>query len=121
MSNRKRNFTQQDWYNPATWFFQKSIPPPKFDGISQDLNFSSGPDFFGKKTSERIVIELSDKITSLNPIPSSLPIQLDAIAALITLGYKEKEAVKSVELAIKKIKINSSLADLISLSLSGSQ
>ena len=52
MSNRKRNFTQQDWYNPATWFFQKSIPPPKFDGISQDLNFSSGPDFFGKKSSE---------------------------------------------------------------------
>ena len=75
----------------------------------------------GKKTAERIVIELSDKITSLNPMSSSLPIQLDAIAALITLGYKEKEAVKSVELAIKKIKMDSSLADLISLSLSGSQ
>jgi Holliday junction DNA helicase RuvA len=75
----------------------------------------------GKKTAERIVIELSDKIKSLTNMPSSLPIELDAIAALITLGYKEKEAAKSVELALKKIKPDTSLADLISLSLSGSK
>ena len=51
MSNRKRNFTQQDWYNPLTWFGQPSIPPPKFEGVSTEFN-ASGPDFFGKKPTE---------------------------------------------------------------------
>jgi Holliday junction DNA helicase RuvA len=75
----------------------------------------------GKKTAERIVIELSDKIKSLPTQQSSSLIQLDAIAALISLGYKEKDAEKSVDNAIKKIKTDASLSELISLSLSTSK
>ena len=33
---RRNKFNSQDWWNPTTWFFQPSIPPPAFDGISQD-------------------------------------------------------------------------------------
>jgi Holliday junction DNA helicase RuvA len=75
----------------------------------------------GKKTAERIVIELSDKIKSLPTQQSSSLMQLDAIAALISLGYKEKDAEKSVDNAIKKIKTDASLSELISLSLSTSK
>jgi Holliday junction DNA helicase RuvA len=56
----------------------------------------------GKKTAERIVIELSDATKKLSPQisgqePSSFssPVQ-DAITALMTLGYKTQEAEKTI-------------------------
>ena len=56
----------------------------------------------GKKTAERIVIELSDAAKKLCPEvveqghpSSSSPIQ-DAITALMTLGYKAQEAEKTI-------------------------
>ena len=51
-NNRKRNFNElSDWYNPLTWFGQPSVPPPAFDGISQDEQSAApGPNFWKKST-----------------------------------------------------------------------
>ncbi len=70
----------------------------------------------GKKTAERIIIELSDKLTSIKGKAYSSTTS-DAIAALIALGYKEKEAQKNVTAALKKADAKSTLSDLISLAL----
>lgn len=52
----------------------------------------------GKKTAERLIVELADK---LEPIAShapvaSMPLQKEAIAALEALGYKTAQATKAV-------------------------
>lgn len=72
----------------------------------------------GKKTAERIIIELSDKIKTIPNTGFSSSIAADAISALITLGYKEKEAAKNVNIAMKSISATTTLSELISLSLS---
>ena len=56
----------------------------------------------GKKTAERIIIDLSDKIKNIPLEKSTSPLIEDAICALINLGYKEKEAQKNVFNSIKK-------------------
>jgi Holliday junction DNA helicase RuvA len=70
----------------------------------------------GKKTAERIIIELSDKLSSIKGKAYSSTAS-DAIAALIALGYKEKEAQKNVATALKKADQKATLSELISLAL----
>ena len=62
----------------------------------------------GKKTAERLIIELRDKLSSATSGPSSVsvvggaaPISDDAQAALQGLGYKPSEAEKLVAAALK--------------------
>ena len=54
----------------------------------------------GKKTAERIVIELRDKVerdSSAGPAPNpSTQVESDAVLALVALGYKEPQARKAV-------------------------
>lgn len=47
----------------------------------------------GKRTAERIIVELKNKISSLPSSESSLPEQEDVIDALVSLGYKERDVV----------------------------
>ena len=73
----------------------------------------------GKKTAERIVLELKDKVGivdtwqaaksagTLVPDPSQAA-QTDAILALISLGYKQNEAQKTVQDLAKKAGADSS-------------
>jgi len=70
----------------------------------------------GKKTAQRILIDLCDKLDTL-PNTKNEPIALDAISALISLGYKEKQATKSVQEALKGVASPPTLAELISLAL----
>ncbi len=60
----------------------------------------------GKKTAERIIVELKDKVgvtaaweaASAANAPTPLELQInDAVLALITLGYKQVEALKAVK------------------------
>ncbi len=46
----------------------------------------------GKKTAERLVLELKDKIIPTGPITSLSAGQADIIAALVALGFNEREA-----------------------------
>lgn len=75
----------------------------------------------GKKTAQRIILELKDKIPKdenmivdeSNKNDESDYMEAEALEALITLGYSEKEASK----ALKKVNKNASVEDMIKASL----
>jgi Holliday junction DNA helicase RuvA len=76
----------------------------------------------GKKTAERMVIELRDKVDSVadmgeNIVRGSSSVRGDAIAALVNLGYNQKTAERIVQAVLDK-NPNSSIEDLIKNSLS---
>ncbi len=59
----------------------------------------------GKKTAERLVVELRDKIKNLRGMPATEPgraatgIEAEAVSALVNLGYKRNEAENAVKKA----------------------
>lgn len=62
----------------------------------------------GKKLAERMIVELKDKFANLGPMIVESPraetgsqLMLDAVSALINLGYKKPEAEKYVRDALK--------------------
>lgn len=81
--------------------------------INNDVTALSKISGVGKKTAERIVLELKDKVgivstwqaasqsASLLPDPGQLA-QMDAVLALISLGYKQAEAQKTIQALVKK-------------------
>ncbi len=76
----------------------------------------------GKKTAERIILELKDKVgvAAAWEAASAAPTQADAripdaVLALIALGYKQAEAKKSVEAAAKDCQ--GAVGDLVSKAL----
>ena len=73
---------------------------------SGDIKRLSSLPGIGKKTAERLVLELKDKVGPLHDLPeaddvksntSSVDISNDVISALINLGYKENQARKVLE------------------------
>ncbi|HAG12152.1 MAG TPA: Holliday junction branch migration protein RuvA [Desulfotomaculum sp.] len=61
----------------------------------------------GKKTAERIILELKDKILKITPaentaISSFSTEEDDALAALVALGYGEAEAQKAIRQVLEK-------------------
>jgi Holliday junction DNA helicase RuvA len=76
----------------------------------------------GKKTAERMLIEIRDKVDSVadtgeNILHGSSSVRGDAIAALVNLGYNQKTAERIVQAVLDK-NPNSSIEDLIKNSLS---
>jgi holliday junction DNA helicase RuvA len=91
-----------------------SVSDFKDNVIRNDIAALSRISGVGKKTAERIVLELKDKVGivgtwqaaqaapgSLAPDPSQAA-QTDAMLALISLGYKQAEAQKTVQDLVKK-------------------
>jgi holliday junction DNA helicase RuvA len=61
----------------------------------------------GKKTSERVVLELKDKLDDLATAPAEAAVSLghagdDALSALMNLGYQRPVAQKAIETALTK-------------------
>jgi Holliday junction DNA helicase RuvA len=59
----------------------------------------------GKKTAERIVLELKDKLQDLGPAPAAgvaTPVSEDVLSALVNLGYQRSAAQKGLESAIAR-------------------
>ncbi len=59
----------------------------------------------GKKTAERIVLELKDKLQALAPVSGTsaqTPVSEDVLSALVNLGYPRSVARKGVEAAITR-------------------
>jgi len=76
----------------------------------------------GKKTAERMLIELRDKVDSVtdtgeNIVRGSSSVRGDAITALVNLGYNQKIAERIVQAVLDK-NSNSSIEDLIKNALS---
>jgi len=74
----------------------------------------------GKKTAERLVIELKDKIIKIDTgteIDNHNALAQEAIAALVVLGYNRAVAEKAVRKAITSSSENISIEEIIRLSL----
>ncbi len=94
-------------------------------GDHKRLNGISG---IGKKTAERIIIELRDKISTgeafeaVSGTGDLLPGEVrlrDAVMALISLGYKQVNALKLVRKAAENSDPDASVEDLVKRSLAG--
>jgi Holliday junction DNA helicase RuvA len=97
---------------------------------NQDTSLLSKCPGIGKKTAERLIIELKDKVGNAsaqqsmvgnNTLPntsSSASKHQDAVASLITLGYKLAEADKRVSKAIQLLGITASTELIIKEALS---
>jgi len=78
----------------------------------------------GKKTAERIILELKETIKNLLPDSNSstetknVLIVSDAIMAMVSLGYTKSEAEKAVSLASNKIDVSKGVEVLIKEALS---
>ncbi len=55
----------------------------------------------GKKTAERLVLELRDKLNDFAAAPSVSPVEEDVISALVNLGYQRPQAEKAMEKAAR--------------------
>ncbi|MDZ4815640.1 MAG: Holliday junction branch migration protein RuvA [Verrucomicrobiota bacterium] len=80
-----------------------SIPQFTSAVMTGDIKQLSSLPGIGKKTAERIVVELKDKFKggTLSPAPLAVldnPKANDAVLALVALGFKESEAWQSVRL-----------------------
>lgn len=93
--------------------------------MSSDIRILSKIPGIGKKTAERLVIEMRDKfknfhkkdkgpVTSLSSVDSLIA---DAINALINLGYNPLEAQKAIQSARQETKENPDLGTLITMAL----
>jgi Holliday junction DNA helicase RuvA len=67
--------------------------------LNKDVNFIAMAPGVGKKTAERIVLELRDKIDDVVPAEQVCSVEDDLISALVNLGYKKADALT----AIKKV------------------
>lgn len=76
----------------------------------------------GKKTAERLIIELRDKVKTLNPPLSSTKnnnqqMQNDALSALIHLGYPSNQAQKAIKTVLDQLEKEPDLGQLITSAL----
>ena len=82
----------------------------------------------GKKTAERLVIELKDKVTPGTSSPTTRPSESsvsigsnacqDAVISLVVLGYKQADAEKLVRKASDQLPANASVELLVKQALS---
>lgn len=65
----------------------------------------------GKKTAERMVLELRDKLPNVGApetsVPAASPVEEDVLSALVNLGYQRLSAEKALQVAAKSTKLQS--------------
>jgi holliday junction DNA helicase RuvA len=82
----------------------------------------------GKKTAERLIVEIKDKIPKLfqkqaqNSTPTEQPLQgskiiLDAVSALINLGYQRAKAEQAIQKALNETNEKTSVQEIIAVAL----
>lgn len=90
--------------------------------VTSDIAAISKISGVGRKTAERVVLELKDKLgvaaeweaASLGNAPSGIERHLhDAVLALISLGYKQVDAHKAVKAVMPKLSPDSSAEDVV--------
>ena len=71
----------------------------------------------GKKTAERLIVELKDKVAGEPKAAPADPRLSDAVLALVSLGYKQIEAHKAVLSVADKLGTKSSVEELVRAAL----
>lgn len=74
--------------------------------LNQDVSLLKSAPGVGKKTAERLVLELKDKIGVISGPPAAdggrvSSLEAEAVAALVSLGYREAEAAGAVRRALQ--------------------
>lgn len=91
-----------------------SLPEFKKAVASEDLTTLIRIPGIGRKTAQRIVLELKDKIEAEEPRGfGDAVLAKDAIAALTSLGYTKKEAEEAVRAALSSLREEVGLPELI--------
>jgi Holliday junction DNA helicase RuvA len=90
--------------------------------ITGDILRLNGIPGIGRKTAERIVVELKDKVPKAEAAGqelAALPGELldDALSALLHLGYKRSAAERAVKRALNEVGRDGPLEDVIRISL----
>lgn len=95
--------------------------------IHQDLPTLCRVPGVGKKTAERLIVELKDRLSQLMPLvavsmgipvsDSKSPITQDAMYALMNLGYNQSTAQKAIKQSLKELPENADLSLLITTAL----
>jgi Holliday junction DNA helicase RuvA len=92
--------------------------------VSGDSKTLSALRGIGKKTSERLVVELRDKLGAATPFETkgraTTPEEqklIDAVLALVSLGYKQMDAHQAVLAAAEKTGPKSSVEELVRAAL----
>ena len=103
-----------------------SVPAFKTAVVQGDLTLLSKIKGVARKTAERIVLELKDKVgvaeawkaasSALKPTEDQRR-QTDAVLALISLGYKQSEAAKAVTDCVNILGAGSTVEELVRKSL----
>jgi len=105
-----------------------SVRELKASIVGADIKRLSSISGIGKKTAERIVVELKDKITAGEALEAvagteSLPEDgrlRDTILALVSLGYKQADALSMSRMAAEKAGPGAAVEDLIKAALTKS-
>ncbi len=91
-----------------------SLPEFKKAVKAGDLNALVRIPGIGRKTAQRMVLELKDKIEAEEPQGSGKEVLTkDAVAALTSLGYTRSEADKAVRTALSSVREEMDLPELI--------
>ena len=94
--------------------------------LQGDVKRLSSISGIGKKTAERMVLELKDKfdagdaLEAATGMPEAAPADSrlrDALMALVSLGYKQAEAQKMVQNVMERMKPASTVEDLVRMAL----
>ena len=106
-----------------------SVPVNEFRSAvaREDLATVSRAKGIGKKTAQRIVIDLkremekqmSEPSLGGEGVPLGVGITSDAVAAMLALGYKRSAAEQAVDGALKRLGANAALEDVIRQALQG--
>ena len=103
-----------------------SVRELKVSIVGADIKRLSGISGIGKKTAERMVVELKDKFSAGEALEATAGVDetmpgevrlRDTVMALISLGYKQVEALKLARAAAEKLGPDAPVEDLIRRSL----
>jgi len=97
--------------------------------VSEDVKRLSSIKGVGKKTAERIIVELKDRISALaiaeekaaGAVSAEDKVLSDAVLALVALGYKNSEAFSAVKRAIAAGDRTLAVEEVVRLALTGIQ
>lgn len=88
---------------------------------NEDVEFLSSLKGIGKKRAQRIALELKDSVSDFTaPGPDgAVDVVSDAVEALVSLGYKKKQAETAVRNASSRLSEGAGVEDVIRTALSG--
>ncbi len=90
---------------------------------SDDVGFLTSVKGIGKKRAQRIALELKDSVSDFAsgvPYEKRQPgVSGDAVEALVSLGYKKKDAERAVRAALSRTPEGTGVEDIIRAALSG--